>query len=93
MIYYICSIIYQAENYAYVIYHKVLDESGIDFSVVKPKFKYFDRFNSTQDSVYYRWPRNAQSKSELISEWENMFGHQLQALPPFEEFWEVYNLN
>jgi predicted nucleotidyltransferase component of viral defense system len=25
---------------------------------------------------------------ELKSEWENMLGHQLQVLPPFEHFWE-----
>ena len=30
---------------------------------------------------------NASTKGELISEWENMLGHQLQALPPFEQFW------
>ncbi len=28
MIYYICSVIYQAENYAYVIYQKVLDKKA-----------------------------------------------------------------
>ncbi|HDQ25778.1 MAG TPA: hypothetical protein ENN43_03410 [bacterium] len=27
------------------------------------------------------------SKDELISEWENMLGHQLPVLPPFESFW------
>jgi predicted nucleotidyltransferase component of viral defense system len=32
--------------------------------------------------------RNATTKGELISEWENMLGHQLQALPPFEQFWD-----
>jgi len=32
--------------------------------------------------------RNASTKSELISEWENMLGHQLQVLPPFEDFWD-----
>jgi len=32
--------------------------------------------------------QNATTKSELISEWENMLGHQLQTLPPFDEFWE-----
>jgi hypothetical protein len=32
--------------------------------------------------------QNAQSKAELVSEWKNMLGHQLQALPPFEDFWE-----
>ena len=32
--------------------------------------------------------RNASTKGELISEWENMLGHQLQALPPFEQFWD-----
>ena len=177
------------------VLEKVHDESGIDFSVSAPKFKYFDRFNSTQGSIYYRGPRNAPSasrikldlsgvekvvrptilrkishgysdvlpnpaqvrcyafeelfaekiramsergrprdlydivllfrrrdlqaepslikkvlkekcdiknlpyptleliqnaetKDELISEWGNMLGHQLQTLPPFEQFWE-----
>ncbi len=37
----------------------------------------------TLDSI-----RNASTKAELVSEWENMLGHQLQALPPFEQFWE-----
>lgn len=37
----------------------------------------------TLDSV-----QNAQSKAELISEWKNMLGHQLSALPPFEQFWD-----
>lgn len=32
--------------------------------------------------------QNASTKSELISEWKNMLGHQLQALPPFEQFWD-----
>lgn len=32
--------------------------------------------------------QNASTKAELISEWKNMLGHQLQALPPFEQFWE-----
>lgn len=27
------------------------------------------------------------NKDELISEWKNMLGHQLQVLPPFEQFW------
>ncbi len=27
-------------------------------------------------------------RGELISEWENMLGHQLQVLPPFEHFWQ-----
>ncbi len=31
--------------------------------------------------------RTSPNKSELVSEWKNMLGHQLQALPPFEEFW------
>lgn len=31
--------------------------------------------------------QNASTKGELISEWGNMLGHQLQALPPFEQFW------
>jgi len=31
---------------------------------------------------------NAPTKAELISEWKNMLGHQLQTLPPFEQFWD-----
>lgn len=27
-------------------------------------------------------------RAELESEWENMLGHQLPVLPPFEQFWE-----
>jgi len=37
----------------------------------------------TLDSI-----QNATTKGELVSEWENMLGHQLQALPPFEQFWD-----
>jgi predicted nucleotidyltransferase component of viral defense system len=29
----------------------------------------------------------AQTRAELESEWENMLGHQLPALPPFGQFW------
>ena len=28
------------------------------------------------------------NRDELIGEWKNMLGHQLQALPPFEQFWK-----
>jgi predicted nucleotidyltransferase component of viral defense system len=27
-------------------------------------------------------------RAELVSEWENMLGHQVPVLPPFEQFWE-----
>lgn len=47
------------------VLEKVHDESGIDFSVEAPKFKYFDKFNSTQGRVYYRGPRNAPSVSRV----------------------------
>ncbi len=177
------------------ILEKVHDESGIDFSLKQPVFKYADKYLYTEGSVYYRGPRNAPSaarikldisglekvvrptilrgishpysdslpaparvrcyafeevfaeklramgergrprdlydivhlfrrhdlqaepklistvlkdkceskgvpiptldsiqnastKGELTSEWENMLGHQLQVLPPFEQFWE-----
>ncbi len=30
----------------------------------------------------------AATRADLESEWENMLGHQLPALPPFESFWE-----
>ncbi len=36
----------------------------------------------TLDSV-----QNATTRGELVSEWKNMLGHQLLALPPFEQFW------
>lgn len=36
----------------------------------------------TLDSI-----QTAATKGELISEWESMLSHQLQALPPFDEFW------
>jgi predicted nucleotidyltransferase component of viral defense system len=31
---------------------------------------------------------DARSRAELVSEWENMLGHQLPALPPLEQFWD-----
>lgn len=30
----------------------------------------------------------AEARTELASEWRNMLGHQLPALPPFEQFWD-----
>lgn len=27
-------------------------------------------------------------RAELVSEWENMLGHQVPTLPPFEQFWQ-----
>lgn len=32
--------------------------------------------------------QNSSNKDELVSEWGNMLGHQLQVLPPFEQFWD-----
>lgn len=32
--------------------------------------------------------QNASTKAELISEWENMLGHQLHTLPPFNDYWK-----
>jgi predicted nucleotidyltransferase component of viral defense system len=32
--------------------------------------------------------QNSSNKEELISEWKNMLGHQLPALPPFEQSWD-----
>lgn len=31
---------------------------------------------------------NKPERVELVTEWENMLGHQLPILPPFEQFWE-----
>ncbi len=33
--------------------------------------------------------QQSESKAELVSEWKNMLGHQLPALPPFEDSWSV----
>lgn len=33
--------------------------------------------------------QQSDNKAELVSEWENMLVHQLPALPPFKESWEV----
>lgn len=30
----------------------------------------------------------SEARAELVSEWENMLGHQLQHLPPIESFWD-----
>ena len=188
---------YKPEDIEPIIKHileRVYDESGIDFSIKPPIFKYADKYHYTEGSIYYRGPRNARiparikldisgaekiasptilrdishpysdslpapaqvrcyaleeifaeklramaergrprdlydinllfkhkdfqdkpkliksllikkcelkgvsvptfesilnapTKGELISEWENMLGHQLHALPPFEQFW------
>lgn len=32
--------------------------------------------------------QNTAIRNKLVSEWKNMLGHQLQALPPFEDFWQ-----
>ncbi len=31
---------------------------------------------------------NKPERAELVTEWENMLGHQLPILPPFEQFWK-----
>lgn len=31
---------------------------------------------------------NKPERAELVSEWENMLGHQVPVLPPFEQFWQ-----
>ena len=31
---------------------------------------------------------NKSERAELVTEWENMLGHQLPMLPPLEQFWE-----
>ena len=177
------------------VLERVYEESGIDFSIKKPVFKYYSDHHYTEGSIYYRGPRNAPmpsrikldisgnekivrpsvlrdlihpysdeipgtskvrcysfdeifaekiramgqrsrprdlydiillfrrdalqaepkhirsvleekcahksipvptfkaieespNKDELVSEWKNMLAHQLQVLPPFEQFWE-----
>jgi len=38
---------------------RVHEESGIDFSIKKPVFKYADKYLYTEGRIYYRGPRNA----------------------------------
>lgn len=52
-------------------------------SVLKKKCELKNISMPTLDSI-----QNASTKGELISEWKNMLGHQLQALPPFDQFWD-----
>lgn len=37
----------------------------------------------TRESIH-----STESRHELEAEWENMLGHQLPVLPPFEQFWD-----
>jgi predicted nucleotidyltransferase component of viral defense system len=58
------------------------DKPKLIKSILKKKCELKGVFMPTLESIW-----NASTKGELISEWENMLGHQLQALPPFEQFW------
>ncbi len=59
------------------------DEPKLIKSVLEKKCELKSVSMPTLESIW-----NASTKGELISEWENMLGHQLQALPPFEQFWD-----
>jgi len=59
------------------------DEPKLIKSILKKKCELKGVFMPTLESIW-----NASTKGELISEWENMLRHQLQALPPFEQFWD-----
>jgi len=59
------------------------DEPKLIKSVLEKKCELKGVSMPTLESIW-----NASTKGELISEWENMLGHQLQALPPFEQFWD-----
>jgi len=47
------------------ILDRVHDESGIDFSIKLPVFKYFDKYLYTEGRIYYRGPRNAPSAATI----------------------------
>ena len=47
------------------ILERVHDESGIDFSVKKMKFKHNSQYLYTQGSIYYRGPRNHPSPARI----------------------------
>ena len=59
------------------------DEPKLIKSVLEKKCELKGVSITTLESI-----RNASTKGELISEWESMLGHQLQALPAFEQFWD-----
>ena len=59
------------------------DKPKLIKSILKKKCELKGVFMPTLESIW-----NASTKGELISEWENMLRHQLQALPPFEQFWD-----
>lgn len=59
------------------------DEPKLIKSILEKKCEFKSVSMPTLESIW-----NASTKGELISEWENMLGHQLQALPPFEQFWD-----
>lgn len=47
------------------VLERVYEESGIDFSVRTPAFKYYSHHHYTEGSIYYRGPRNAPSPSRI----------------------------
>ncbi len=51
-------------------------------SVLEEKCNSKGVFIPTLESI-----QNSSNKAELVSEWKNMLGHQLQVLPPFDDFW------
>ncbi|MCK5342904.1 MAG: nucleotidyl transferase AbiEii/AbiGii toxin family protein, partial [Candidatus Heimdallarchaeota archaeon] len=44
---------------------RVYEESGIDFSIKKPAFKYYSHHHYTEGSIYYRGPRGAHMPSRI----------------------------
>ena len=59
------------------------DEPKLIKSVLEKKCELKGVSMPTLESIW-----NASTKGELISEWENMLRHKLQALPPIEQFWD-----
>lgn len=47
------------------ILERVHEESGINFSVRPPAFKYYDRYLYTEGSIYYLGPRNAPTPARI----------------------------
>ena len=47
------------------ILQRVHEESGIDFSIKQPSFKYFSHHHYTEGSIYYRGPRNAPTPARI----------------------------
>ena len=70
-----------------VVHLHRLDILGVDLKLLVRTLEDKCRFKSIAVPTMFIL-ENKPEKAELVTEWENMLGHQLPMLPPFEQFWE-----